>query len=96
MKINLTAIIKSKPESREEVKVLLLNMVENSKKEKACLQYDLHQNQEDDAVFIFHEIWENEAGLELHNTQPYIQKFIRESGNLISEPILIYKTDKIG
>ena len=58
MEINLTVIIKSKPEYREELKSVLKNLVENSTKEAACLQYDLHQNIEDPNVFIFHEVME--------------------------------------
>lgn len=52
MSIYLTVTIKGKQEKAEELKELLLNMVANSRKEKACLQYDLHQQVEDN-VFIF-------------------------------------------
>lgn len=95
MKIYLTAIIKSKPEFLSEVKSTLQNMVVHSKKETACIQYDLHQSLEDQNVFTFYEIWENEEGLAQHNEQPYIKAF----GNLVTEKLqkkpLIYITQKI-
>ena len=47
MPINLTVILKSKPESCETLKSLLLDLVQNSTKEAACLQYDLHQSLEE-------------------------------------------------
>lgn len=96
MNINLTAIVKSKPEHTEEVKAYLLNMVDNSKKEEACLQYDLHQNNEEPTIFVFHEIWKDKEGLEAHNSQPYIQDFVKASEGLLEENVLIYKTQKIG
>lgn len=53
MNIYLTAIIKSKPEYLTEVTNVLNNMVFETRKEKACLQYDLHQSLEDKNTFIF-------------------------------------------
>jgi quinol monooxygenase YgiN len=79
MEINLTVIIKSKPECREELKSILKNLVDNSTKETACLQYDLHQNIEDPNVFIFHEVWKNKEGLDLHKEQLYSLQFNRTS-----------------
>jgi len=43
MKLYLTAIIKSNPEFSEEVKAVLENMVVQTRKEIACIRYDLHQ-----------------------------------------------------
>lgn len=95
MKINLTAIVKSKPKHTEEIKTYLLNMVMNSKKEEACLQYDLHQNNEKPNIFVFHEIWKDEKSLEEHNSKPYIQDFVKVAATLLEENVIIYKTQKI-
>ncbi len=95
MKIYLTAIIKSKPKFLQEVKETLESMVVQSRKETACIQYDLHQSMEDQTIFTFYEIWENNEGLAQHNEQPYIKSF----GNLVTEKLqekpLIYLTQKI-
>jgi len=96
MAIHLTAIIKSRPEHTEEVKTYLLNMALHSKKEEACLQYDLHQNNEEPNIFVFHEIWKDAKGLEEHNAKPYIQDFVKASEALLEENVIIYKTQKIG
>ena len=96
MEINLTVIIKSKPEHREEVKMILKNLVENSRKETACLQYDLHQNIADPNVFIFHEIWKNKEGLELHNEQQYIKQFSQTAELFLEEKPIFYFTSKLG
>ena len=95
MPINLTVIIKSKPESRETLKSLLLDLVQNSKKETACLQYDLHQSNGESNTFIFHEIWENQNGLDNHNQQSYIQSFFENSKLLLQEIPILYKTNKL-
>jgi quinol monooxygenase YgiN len=95
MPINLTVILKSKPESKEILKSLLLELVQNSTKETACLQYDLHQSVEESTTFIFHEVWENEAGLKLHNEQSYLISFFENVKPLLLEAPIVYRTEKL-
>lgn len=94
MKIYLTAIIETKPEFLEEVKSVLENMVIETRKESACLQYDLHQSIENENTFIFYEIWANQSGLDEHNKQPYIQEFI-ELGSKLANPPSIFLSKKL-
>ena len=96
MEINLTVIIRSKSEYREEVETILKNLVENSRKEEACLQYDLHQNMDDPNVFIFHEIWKNKEGLDLHKNQSYFLRFSEVSGLYLEEEMKVFITSKLG
>jgi quinol monooxygenase YgiN len=96
MEINLTVIIKSKPEYREKLKLVLKNLVDNSTKEEACLRYDLHQNIEDPNVFIFHEIWKNKEGQNLHKEQSYSLEFNRTSELFLEEKTVVYSTSRIG
>ncbi|MDY0907296.1 putative quinol monooxygenase [Pedobacter sp. CFBP9032] len=93
MSIYLTAIIKIKPETKAELQTLLLNMVVQSRKEDACIQYDLHECKEED-LFIFWEEWKDQAGLDLHNKREYILDFVSKSSQL-TNGIVIHKTDKI-
>lgn len=95
MNIYLTAIVKSKPGHAEALKAILLDLVKGSKTEQACIQYDLHQDQEDENRFVFYEIWEDQAGLDLHNTQPHIQTFIAKSADIVDGGTIIYKMQKI-
>ena len=87
--ISITAIIKSKQENIEEVKNLVHNLVTQTRKEEACIRYDLHTTEN---VFIIWEEWKDQAGLDIHNNQPYLQDFIKQSKSLVASPILVYKT----
>ena len=87
--ISITAIIKSKPENSEEVKNRILHLVTETRKEEACIRYDLHTTEN---VFILWEEWKDQAGLEIHNNQTYLQDFIKESESLFASPIQVYKT----
>ena len=87
--ISITAIIKSKQENLEEVKNLVHNLVTQTKKEEACIRYDLHTTEN---VFIIWEEWKDQAGLDIHNNQSYLLDFIKLSENLVALPIQVYKT----
>lgn len=95
MKIFLTAIIKSKIKNINEVKAILLNMVSESSKESACLQYDLHQDATAENIFVFYEIWENQEGLDLHNQKVYIKEFVSIIDTKLQEKPQIFKMKKI-
>ena len=95
MQINITAIIKALPDSADEMKTLLLKLVEGSTKEDACIQYDLHQVAESPNVFVFHEIWQDAESLEQHTKTPHFMTFVEASAELLAEPLTVYKTVKI-
>ncbi|MFT4031528.1 MAG: putative quinol monooxygenase [Siphonobacter sp.] len=95
MKIYVTSIIKSKPEFLEEVKIGLGELVEQTRKEKACILYDLHQDLNDENTFVFYEIWENQQGLNNHNEQPYIKAFGNLADEKLQEKAIILLTHKI-
>ncbi|KQM75153.1 hypothetical protein ASE74_04050 [Pedobacter sp. Leaf216] len=93
MSIYLTAIVKSKETTTAALKAVLLDMVANSRKEEACIQYDLHESVSD-RTFIFQEEWKDQLGLDAHNKQPYILSFVEQAATL-TDDIIIYKTEKL-
>jgi len=95
MSIHLTALVKSKPGTASEMKPLLLKLVSGSLTEEACLQYELYHSIEDENLFIFHETWKDEEGLNTHNHGPHIAALIKDSAAILDGSIVIYKTEKI-
>jgi len=90
--ISITAIIKSKKENTEVVKEMVHNLVSNTRKEAACIRYDLHYTEN---VFIIWEEWTDQAGLDIHNSQLYLLDFIAKSETLLATPIQVYKTTQV-
>ncbi len=95
MEIYLTALIKSKSGAADEMKGYLLELLDASTQEAACIQYELHQSSEESTQFIFHETWASQKGLDLHNQQPHVQKFSAAAGPIMEGPVAIIKTIKI-
>lgn len=73
----LTIVVKLivKEEKREEVKSELLKLIPITKKEKGCIQYDLHQDNENLNLFVFFEIWENRELWQTHMENQHIKDF---------------------
>lgn len=95
MSIYLTALLKFKAGEANNVKPLLLDLVANSLKEEACLQYELYQDSENENLFIFHETWKDAAGLEQHTQQAHYQQFGQKAGPLMAEAPILLKTQRI-
>lgn len=90
MNVYVTAVIKSKPEFTAEIKALLETLVTETRKEAACIKYDLHVSIEDSSVFVFYEIWQHQEGLTLHNQQPHIVAFRQAAVDKLQEAPLLF------
>lgn len=61
------------PDKVEELKSLLLSIMEPTRLEQGCIKYELLQNQADPTDFTFVEEWESVALLEQHLGSTHIQ-----------------------
>lgn len=93
--VNLTVLFNCKPGMANELAQLLVTLTTETRKESACIQYDLHRSVEDHNLFILHEQWADQNGLDLHNTQPHIKTFITASASLMQVPAQIIKTTQL-
>ncbi|GFE68635.1 putative quinol monooxygenase [Chroococcus sp. FPU101] len=71
MTIRVIAKVISLPNTLDETKTLLISLVEPTRQEKGCLNYELWQNQENPTEFSFVEEWEDQAALEAHFLTPH-------------------------
>lgn len=65
-KITVVAKIVAKQVAVEAVKTELLKLILPTRKESGCIEYLLHQDNQDPALFFFYETWESAASLEQH------------------------------
>ncbi len=71
--IMITGIAK---EGREgHVKSFLSKLMEHSKKESGCIQYDIYQNSEDPQEFLLFTVWHSQEDFERHNQTAEMQEF---------------------
>jgi quinol monooxygenase YgiN len=82
--LTVVAILRAVPGKEAELKQRLLGLVAPTRAETGCLVYDLHADQNDPALFIFHEVWEDRAALERHRQAPHMKAHGAASGHLLA------------
>lgn len=93
-KLTVVAKIVAKRESVESVKSELLKLIMPTRKEEGCLEYNLHQDNEDPAVFVFYEAWESLACLEKHMNSEHFKNYVNAVGSMIEEKV-VHKMTRI-
>ena len=58
-------------------------LLEPTRAEAGCSQYDLHQDAEQPGTFYVLERWNDEAALEFHNNTAHFQHFIAQTRDAI-------------
>ncbi|MEM9280902.1 MAG: putative quinol monooxygenase [Verrucomicrobiota bacterium] len=73
--LTIIADIYAEPDQIEKVKIELENLIKPTLAEEGCLQYDLHQDNEDPAHFLFFENWKTRELWQKHMKAPHIEAF---------------------
>src|ERR1035441_4509214 len=81
--LTVSAQVKAKPGKESQVRQELLSMVDPSRADDGCLNYDLHQALDNPAHFLFHENWTSEAQLERHLQKPELQAVLAKRSRLV-------------
>ncbi len=74
-KLTIVAKIWAKEGKSELVKEQLLNLIATTKTEEGCIDYDLHQDNEDEHVFLFFENWTTRELWQKHLDNDHIAAF---------------------
>jgi len=74
--LTIFATIVCKKEKIEFVKSEMLKLIDKTRAEEGCINYDLHQDNSNPAHFVFHENWESEALLEKHLESQHIADYV--------------------
>lgn len=72
----------------ESVRNELLKLVAPTRKEEGCIEYRLHQDNDDPAVFIFYENWKGAGFLERHMNSDHFNTYVSAVEGMIEEKIV--------
>lgn len=86
--LTVVARVSVKKEHLEDVKSELLKMLSPTRKEDGCIEYNLHQDNEDPTVFIFYETWENSASLEKHIISEHYKSYVNAVGKMLDSKVV--------
>lgn len=74
--LTIIARIEAKEDSVALVKSELLKLIKPTRSESGCLQYDLHQDNDDPKVFMFYENWESRELWQDHMNTDHIKAYM--------------------
>ncbi|GAB5560888.1 MAG: putative quinol monooxygenase [Synoicihabitans sp.] len=82
--LTIVAIIKSTDAGRDLVKAELQKLIAPTLQEAGCIQYDLHQDNDDPNTFLYFENWENRDLWQDHLNSPHIAALKANTGDALA------------
>jgi quinol monooxygenase YgiN len=85
------AFFRARPNQTQAPGTALSALVEPTRAETACLDYDLHQSLDDTDVWFVYENWSSAEGLSLHMQSEHVRAFLRAAPDLIADDIDLHQ-----
>jgi quinol monooxygenase YgiN len=85
--VTVVARPRAKPDEEERVARELSALLEPTRREPGCINYDMHRAVDDPTLFLFYENWASRAELDRHLESPHIRAWFQLSQQLLAEPI---------
>lgn len=83
--LTIVANIKAQTDKVELVKTELLKLIDITRAEAGCINYDLHQDNDNPAHFLFFENWESRELWQNHMDAQHLVDFMTATDGAIEE-----------
>jgi quinol monooxygenase YgiN len=93
--VTIVAKVTAKSGQIEAVRTELLKMIAPTRQEEGCIEYRLHQDNYDPAVFLFYENWQNAACVEQHMNSLHFKAYVAAVGDLIADKVVHKMTEVV-
>lgn len=80
----------------DDLRKELLALVDPTRGEEGCIQYDLHESNETPGRFLFYENWTSKEMLERHLESAHLRRFKSLTDDLLAEPLRISFYTRVG
>ena len=84
-KLTIVANIKTKSDKVELVKAELEKLIPITRAEEGCINYDLHQDNDNPAHFLFYENWESRELWQAHMGHQHLQDYMAATEGAVEE-----------
>lgn len=84
-KLTIVANIKANSDKIELVKAELLKLIEVTRAEEGCINYDLHQDNENPAHFMFYENWASRELWQTHMNNTHLAEYMAATEGAVAE-----------
>ena len=76
-KLTIVARIEAKKDQIDLIKSELIKLIEPTRSEEGCIQYDLHQDNENPEIFFFYENWESRELWQNHMNNDHLAAYMQ-------------------
>lgn len=83
--LTIVANIKAKADKVELVKSELLKLIDITRIEEGCINYDLHQDNDNPAHFMFYENWESRELWQVHMGNTHLADYMAATEGAVEE-----------
>ncbi|WP_370277907.1 putative quinol monooxygenase [Pontibacterium sp.] len=83
--LTIVARIEAKPDQIELVKSELTKLIEPTRAEAGCIQYDLHQDNNQPEVFLFFENWETRELWQAHMENDHLKAYMAATEGAVAD-----------
>ena len=84
-KLTITGNIVAKDGKIDLLKAELEKLVPITRGEAGCIQYDLHQDNENPAYFMFYENWESRELWQTHMNAPHLSAYMKATDGAVEK-----------
>ena len=92
----ITVILEAKPGKELELKQALMDVVEPHRREKACLEYRLHQDLNNPAQFVIYARWTSEEEHDKELKKPYVIALLKRlDEELLAKPLQAFSLEEL-
>jgi len=83
--LTIVANIKANADKIDLVKTELEKLIDITRAEEGCINYDLHQDNEDPTHFMFYENWESRELWQTHMNAQHLQDYLAATDGTVEE-----------
>jgi quinol monooxygenase YgiN len=85
----------AKPGKEDELRQALTGLIEPTRREAGCVQYDLHVDKDDPRHYFFYENWTSKEKLDAHLASPHLKAFAAKADQLLAQPLRIVLATRV-
>lgn len=84
-RLTIVANIIAKTDKIDYVKAELIKLIDTTRKEEGCINYDLHQDQNNPAHFVFYENWASAQLWQIHMSASHLADYIAATEGCVEQ-----------
>lgn len=94
-RVTVVARVRAKSGMEDRFAEEMEPLVEASRSDAGCINYDLHRGLEDPSMFVLYENWSSNQALDGHLGQPHVQEWLGKLEDLADGEVEITRLEMI-